>query len=247
MSNRTAPRILTTIAVFTMVAAAIGFVVTLCLNAFFFDEYDKYGELPIPGTGSVQLPAGDVAVTFHTVLVGGGGSSLPVPPLKYSITGPGGFDGKLTEDYGGTTIVNNDARVRIGFLHIPTAGSYDVSLDGNVSAYLDPKLAFGKEGGFGNVPWILGAVFVVALVALIVVRMWARRVVRRDVPPPPMPSPNWTPTAVPTEYPPPAATFTASDEGIRVQTLETLARLRDSGALTKDEYEAEKKRVLEGR
>jgi hypothetical protein len=51
---------------------------------------------------------------------------------------------------------------------------------------------------------------------------------------------------VPTQFAQPAATFTPSDEGIRVQTLNTLARLRDSGVLTEEEYEAEKKRVLDG-
>ena len=45
---------------------------------------------------------------------------------------------------------------------------------------------------------------------------------------------------------PPPDSFTPSDEGIRVQSLNTLARLRDSGALTQDEYEAEKRRVLDG-
>ena len=43
------------------------------------------------------------------------------------------------------------------------------------------------------------------------------------------------------------ASFVPSDEGIRQQTLDTLARLRNSGALTEEEYEAETKRVSEGR
>ena len=103
MKSRTGPRILTIVAVVTMVAAAIGFVLMLVLNAFVFDEYDAYGEVPIPGSSRVALPAGDATVTFHTVLVGGSGSSLPVPPLKYRITGPDGVDAQLTEDYGATT------------------------------------------------------------------------------------------------------------------------------------------------
>ena len=52
---------------------------------------------------------------------------------------------------------------------------------------------------------------------------------------------------VPAQFGQPTGSFTPSDEGIRVQTLNTLARLRDSGALTQEEYEAEKKRVLDGR
>jgi hypothetical protein len=38
-----------------------------------------------------------------------------------------------------------------------------------------------------------------------------------------------------------------TDQGVRLEQLNTLARLRDSGALTEDEFEAEKKRVLDGR
>ncbi len=246
MKSRTGPRILTFVAVFTMVAAAVGFVLVLILNAFVFDEYDAYGEVPIPGSSSLQLPAGDATVTFHTVLIGGSGSGLPVPPLKYRIVGPGGVDAELTEDYGTTTTVNNDARVRIGYLHVPVEGTYDIELDGNVSAYLNPTLAFGHGSSYGYLPWILAAIFGFGVVDLLIARVWAARVKRRDFVPPPMQAPTWTPTVVPTQFAQPAGSFTPSDEGIRVQTLNTLARLRDSGALTEDEYEAEKKRVLDG-
>ena len=33
-----------------------GFVATLVLNAFVLDEYDAYGEVPIPGSTSLHLP-----------------------------------------------------------------------------------------------------------------------------------------------------------------------------------------------
>jgi hypothetical protein len=261
MSSRTGPRILTAVAVATMIASAVGFVVMLILNAFVLDEYDAYGEVPVPGSSSLHLPAGDATVTFHTVLIGGGGSGLPVPPLKYRITAPEGIDEpKLTEDYGTTTTVNNDAHVRIGYLHVPADGTYDIEVDGNVSAYLNPTLAFGHGSSYGNVPWILAAVFGFAVVDLILARFWASRVRRSEsatgyqpppmgfgsattwsaggyVPPPPSPPP--TPT-----YDQPGS-FTPSDEGIRVQQLNSLARLRDSGALTEDEFQAEKKRLLD--
>ena len=44
----------------------------------------------------------------------------------------------------------------------------------------------------------------------------------------------------------PAGPFTPTDQGVRIEQLNTLARLRDSGALTEGEYKAEKKRVLDG-
>lgn len=244
-----------------MIVAGVGFVAMLILNAFAFDEYDAYGEVPIPGSNSLQMPAGDVTVTFHTVLVGGSGNGLPVPPLKYRITGPGGVDVQLSEDYGSTTTVNNDARVRVGYLHLPTAGSYDVSLDGNVSAYLQPTLAFGHGSPYGEVPWILAVGFGIGVVVLIVARIWASRVKRSqrlaDYQAPPVgfgASPTWSAGGYvppPIDFPPsvsshPAAAYAPSDEGIRIEQLNTLARLRDSGALTKEEYESEKKRVLDG-
>jgi len=37
-----------------------------------------------------------------------------------------------------------------------------------------------------------------------------------------------------------------SDEGVRLQRLKTLAALRDSGALTPEEFETEKRRILGG-
>ena len=37
------------------------------------------------------------------------------------------------------------------------------------------------------------------------------------------------------------------DEGVRLERLKTIAALRDSGALTEEEFEAEKRRILEGR
>jgi hypothetical protein len=258
MTSRTGPRILTTVAVATIVLSAIGFIVALVMNAFFLDEYDAYGEVPIPGSSSVELPAGDVTVTFHTVLIGGSGSGLPVPPLKYRITGPGGVDAQLSEDYGSTTTVNNDARVRIGYLHVPVGGAYDVGLDGNVSAYLNPSLAFGHGSEYWYVVWVSAAVFGLAVVDLIAARIWASRVRTRErmvgMPPPAShqpPSPDFGAAATWTagDYvaPPPAQpSYVPSGEGIRIEQLNTLARLRASGALTEAEYTAEKKRVLDG-
>jgi hypothetical protein len=256
MSRQPGPRILTTVAVVTMIVSAIGFIVMLVANAFFLDEYDAYGEVSIPGKSSLQLPAGDVTVTFHTVLIGGSGSGLPVPPLKYRITAPEGVDEpKLTEDYGTSTTVNNDARVRIGYLHVRAAGSYGIDLDGNVGAYLNPTLAFGHGSGYGNVPWIFAAVFGLALLDLVVTRFWAARVRRSQAGggfSPPQADfgsvPTWTaggyaPQVSTPTYDRPEA-FTPSDSGIRIQQLNSLARLRDSGALTEDEFQAEKKRLL---
>jgi hypothetical protein len=241
MNRSTGPRILTVVAVLTMVASAVGFALALILNVFVFDEYDAYGEVPVPGSSSLTLPAGDVTVTFHTVLIGGSGSGLPVPALKYRITGPNGVDAALTEDYGSTTTVNSDARVRIGYLHAPVDGTYHVQLDGNVSAYLNPTIAFGHGSRYGFVPWIMAAIFGFAVVDLVIARIWASRV-GRGAPA----ATNWTAADDPAPREP-SRSWPSGEQGIRIEQLNTLARLRASGALTEAEYEAEKKRVLDGR
>jgi hypothetical protein len=182
MSRQTAPRILTKVGILTMVVAGIGFVASLILNAFVFDEFDAYGEVPIPGTTSMHLPAGDATVSFHTILIGRAGSGLPVPPLKYRIGAPDGLDVPvLREDYGSTTTVNNDARVRIGYLHVVTEGTYEIHVDGNTSAYLSPSLAFGHGSTYGNLPLIFGLTFGGATVVLVIARLWAARVRRAPV------------------------------------------------------------------
>lgn len=41
-----------------MVVGAVGFFVVMMLNAFVLDEFDAYGEVPVPGSGEVQLRPG---------------------------------------------------------------------------------------------------------------------------------------------------------------------------------------------
>lgn len=268
MSNRSAPRTLTLTAVLTMVVSVIGFIVALILNAFVFDEYDAYGEVPIPGSGSVHLPEGDLLISFHTILIGSsGGSGLPVPALSINIVPPEGVDDPvLTEDIGGTTTVNNDARVRVWVAQIPTEGIYEVTTDGNVGAFLNPSLAFGHGSQYGWLTWLFVALFGFAVIDLVIAWVWAARVRKRAQPlpgyygsptsfggssfggqtwgAPPGPSPtSWNPPPSAAE---PQAPYVPTDQGIRLEQLNTLARLRDSGALTRDEFEAEKKRILEG-
>lgn len=120
---RITARIGVAVSVALMVLAILGFIATLVLNAF-FDEYDTYGEVPVPESKSLHLPAGEVTITFHTTLVGGSsGSGLTVPPLGVSIIPPDGVaDPVVTENFGSSTTVNNDARRRVWVAQIPVEG-----------------------------------------------------------------------------------------------------------------------------
>ncbi|MET0900336.1 MAG: SHOCT domain-containing protein, partial [Mycobacterium sp.] len=138
---RTAPRVVLAIAIVTLVGSIIGFIVTLLMNIFVWDKFDAYGEVPIPGSAGLHLPQGEVTVSFHTQIIGTtSGGGLPVPNMGLSIAAPDGVpDPQITEDIGSTTTVNSDARIRVWVVQIPVEGTYDVSTEGNVSAFVSPR------------------------------------------------------------------------------------------------------------
>ncbi|MCV7281380.1 SHOCT domain-containing protein [Mycolicibacterium flavescens] len=247
MSARVASRVAVTVAVITLVLSTVGFVLTLVLSAFVFDEFDAYGEVPIPGTGTVELPAGEVTVSFHTVVTGQPTSGFPIPQISVSIEPPSGVaDPVVTESVGGTTTVNSDTRVRVWVVDVAEAGEYQVSTDGDVGGYITPRLAFGHGSSYGWLLWVCGALIAVGVVELVAALLWSARVNKAARPlaphevmtldnPPPL-------SAVPTI----SAGRPPSDQGIRLEQLRQLAALRDSGALTEDEFQAEKRRILRG-
>ncbi len=233
MTSRRLAKTALAAAITVLIASVAGFVVALVLNLFFLDKYNAYGEVPVPGSGSVTLPAGDVTISFHTVVIGSpNGGGLPVPRMGLTITPPGGVpQPTVTESIGSTTTVNNDAHIRVWVAHIAAAGTYGVTTDGQVSGYIDPRLAFGHQSSYGFVAWMFVGLFVAALAASIASGRWLARQRRRPV------------ASAVGEV---AAPYEPSDEGVRLQRLKTLAALRDSGALTGQEFEDEKRRILEG-
>ncbi len=237
MSSRGLAKASLVASIVVTVAAVAGFVVTLVLNVFFLDDYDAYGEVSIPGSGRLDLPAGEVTISFHTVVIGGpNGTGLPVPPLAVTITPPDGVaQPELAESFGSTTTVNNDSHVRVWVAHIPAAAGYAVTTDGKVNGYIEPRLAFGHKSSYGYLLWVFVGLFVAGLLASILSGRWRARVGRRAVV-----------AATPSFASFQASSWEVDDEGVRVERLKTLAALRDSGALTEQEFEAEKRRILGG-
>jgi hypothetical protein len=253
MNRRTGPRIAVISAIFTLVVAGVGLIATLVLNAFVFDEFDAYGEVPVPGNASLKLPAGAVKVSFHTYATGSPNGGFPIPALQFSITPPDGVaEPEVIESIGGTTSVNSDVRVQVWTVHIPEEGTYEITTDGNVQGYIEPRLAFGHGSSYGWLMWLFGGLLAVGVVELAVALTWSVRSGKKARPLQPHemvnPPPGLAPPA-PAPPPPPTSaspgSYVPSDQGIRLEQIRQLAALRDSGALTEDEYNAEKRRILD--
>lgn len=226
----TVPRILAISGIVTMIVGGIGFIVVMALNAFVLDEFDAYGEVPIPGSGQVQLPAGEMQISFHTSVTGSPSGSFPIPPLKLNITPPEGApDPVLTESHSATTTVNSDTHMRIWKAQVPVAGTYQIRTGGDVNGYINPRLAFGHESDYDYLHWVFVALFGVGLLDVILSqvfkRLQGRRLVQQQLP---------------------AEPYAPTDQGVRLEQLKTISALRDSGALTLEEFEAEKRRILDG-
>jgi hypothetical protein len=239
-------------AILTLVVGVVGLIVSLILNAFVLDKYDAYGEVPIPGATTVNLPAGEVTASFHTVITGRLAGGLPVPNLNLSVVGPAGRPDapavQVDADVGASTTVNNDAHVRIWVLHVPQAGSYEITTAGDVGGYIRPRLAFGHGSSYGWLPWVFGALLAAGALELTVALIWSARANKKARPLRPeelanVETPTWSGglSAVPSS----TESITPTDQGVRLEQLKQLAALRDSGALTDDEFEAEKRRILE--
>jgi hypothetical protein len=243
MSSRRGAKISLAAAIILMVGSIIGFVLTLVLGAFVFDKYNAYGEVPIPGTAKLHLPAGQVTVNFHTVTVGNSsGGGLPVPRLGLDIDPPAGVPNpKVTESDGTSTSVNNDIHRRVWIADISAEGDYVITTEGQVNGFIDPRLAFGHDSGSSFGPWvgISAGLFFIGLVSTILASVRLTRTKRAEpiawqvATPPPV-----TRTDAPVEIP--------SDQGVKIEQLKTLAALRNSGALTEEEFKAEKRKILDG-
>ncbi|MGV0624877.1 SHOCT domain-containing protein [Mycolicibacter minnesotensis] len=222
------PRLL---ALILMLVGVIGFVAALILNVFVFDGYNAYGEVPIPGSGGVHLPAGEVTVSLHTRVIGTpSGGGLPVPPLSVGITPPPGVaQPAFAESIGMTTTVNNDSRRRLWRIQVVTPGEYQVTADGQVGGYIAPRLAFGHSAAHWWLVWVFPVVFVLGLLAWIVAGRLASRLRRRGR--------RRSDAAEP---------YLPEGDGVRAAELRNLTALRDSGALTESEYRQERRRIQRG-
>ncbi|WP_246540761.1 SHOCT domain-containing protein [Mycobacterium spongiae] len=182
MGSRRLAKISLAVAIVVLVVSLTGFVITLVLNIFVLDRYKAYGEVPVPGTASLDLPAGAVAVSLHTTVIGGThGVGLPVPPLGIWINPPDGVTQPVvTESTGSTTTINNEAHVRVWMVQVPADATYEITTDGQVDGFINPRLAFGYRSSSGHLVWVFVAMSVVGLIDVALSVLWMARA-RRTV------------------------------------------------------------------
>jgi hypothetical protein len=181
-----------------------------------------------------------VTVSFHTVVTGRPASGFPIPNLQFTIVPPDGVaEPQVTESIGGTTTVNNDTHVRVWVVRIAAEGDYKIQTGGNVNGYISPRLAFGHDSSLSVLLWVFGALFVAGLLGLFTGLVWSARVGKKARP---LESYEFPPMSAPSQSNPSSV---PGDQGIRLEQLRQLAALRDSGALTEEEYTAEKRRILD--
>jgi len=133
---------------------------------------------------------------------------------------------------------------------IAEEGDYRITTEGNVSAFISPRLAFGHGSSLGWLPVVFGVAMGVSILDLVIALFWVTRAKTKPVAPVGLqdfPGFSGQDGDLRDEVRDAPVSYEPTETGIRIQQLKTLAALRDSGALTDDEFEAEKRRLLEGR
>jgi hypothetical protein len=141
---------------------------------------------------------------------------------------------QVTESFGATTTVNNDAHIRVWLAQIPADGTYDITTDGKVNGYINPQLAFGRDSSNSTMVWGFAGLLVIGLLELLASIIYAVRRGKRLSP---------AAAAQPTFNV--SDPYSPTDDGVRFEQLKNLAALRDSGALTEAEFQTEKRRILD--
>jgi hypothetical protein len=225
-----------------VVVCLLGFVGSLVWHAFGSD-YDKYGRIDIPGSGTVALPAGEVDVDYAVRLAtNGGGGALTVPDLHFTMSAPDGVrDPVVTNAVGGTVTVNSASHVRVWKVRVVDAGDYAITTDGDVGGFIEPQLTFGEPSSVPLWPtFVFGALFFVFLGLLLVASHAQGRPGRQDAPT------TLTASGAPASGGPPygpaasalPTTSTPEQELARLARLQQLSDLHASGTLTDAEYDA---------
>jgi hypothetical protein len=114
---------------------------------------DTYGDIAVPGSANLHLPAGEVDVTLRSVAPI---DEPSVPPLSIRISGPDGISrAEVVENRRTTSLIGGDERVRVWVVRIAQEADYRVDIDGEVYGPYKPTLTFGHVMRNDSLHWLL--------------------------------------------------------------------------------------------
>lgn len=238
--RRRVPFIATVISLGVLVVGLIGLGVSLVVYLMTGGQ-DAYGEVQIPGSATLELPAGEVLISYRstTSMSGSDGAVIPMLPLK--ITPPAGAEKPTLTDAGRSSSKSGrELTADLFTAHIAQAGVYTIEVGDGGFSYGEPRLLFGYGSPYGSLLWWFGGVTAVGFVALFPTVFW---LLSKDGSPGDgsSSSPSGRPASYRTPYTP---NYAPSDQDVRIEQLKTIAGLRDTGALTEAEFESETRRIL---
>jgi hypothetical protein len=164
-------------------AGVVGVALVIFAVATGGDESAKYGQVPIPGRGTVELPEGDVYVFYEERTKTSEDESLPIPGgLEYSVRPAGGGPPLTLEDVGFQSeevSAGDGTRATVNRIDVPAAGPYVVQGNIEGEAGPDPALTLGRtllqrilgEG----LPFVIGIGGLLALAGAIWLLSWMVR------------------------------------------------------------------------
>jgi hypothetical protein len=127
----------------------------------------QYGSVGIPGTGTLQLPAGTVDVTLSAGTVS---QSITVPAFKISVVSESTGRPESLRFVDGAS---EDSYAQVAAVRIPAAGKYNVAVTGSDPAVPYPQLGFGiigQQTGILIAALIVGGLLLLASLVLTILR-----------------------------------------------------------------------------
>jgi hypothetical protein len=162
---RTGYRLAIAVASITVVIALVLAVVEALSSS---RDATAYGQVPVPGRDSVNLPAGEVIIFYGERREGSAGSALTVPPnLRLRVRTTNGQSLLGSTPYAFSQFDDGDyVRRSIAKLKVPESGDYEAVSSSTAPGAVDPVISFGHTGtkDFGYVLFVLSGGLLLAAI-----------------------------------------------------------------------------------
>jgi hypothetical protein len=142
-------------------------------------DADAYGQVPVPGRESVNLPAGDVIIFYGERIGTSEHSPLSVPSnLRLTVRTTNGQQLLGSTPYAFNQFNDGDyVRRSVAKLRVPEAGDYEAVAPTPLPGAVEPVISFGRNGtrNFVYVVFVLAGGLLLASILAVGASMVARR------------------------------------------------------------------------